>query len=67
MATIAQLNRKLAHTGVECYKGDGYFYFVEVREDIALDKVPPSVYTMRFNDLTLQQWVDHVEAHQKGN
>lgn len=66
MATIAQLNRKLAHTGVECYKGDGYFYFVEVREDIPLDKVPPSVYTMRFTDLTLQQWIDHVESHQRG-
>lgn len=67
MATIAQLNRKIAHTGVECYKGNGYFYFVEVRDDIALDKVPPSIYTMSFNDLTLAQWVAHVEQHQKGN
>lgn len=70
MATITQLNRKIAHTGVECFKGNGYFYFIEVGDHVPFEHVPPSVYTMSFNTLTLAQWVAHVEDHitaAKGN
>lgn len=64
MSTVAQLNRAIAHTGVECYKGNGYFYFMEVRDDVPYELVPPSVYSNSFACMTLSQWVAHVTDHQ---
>lgn len=63
MATIAQLNRKIAHTGIECYKADGYFYFMGVRDDVPVELEPRSVYSNTFSTMTLSEWVDYVEDH----
>ena len=52
--TIAKINAAIAKHGIEIVKGNGYFWFFgEI--DI------PSVYTCHLRDLTLEQWVQHVE------
>ena len=52
--TLAADNARLAEHGVELVKGDGYFWFDGARD-------VPSVYVYRLNELTLKQWVEHVE------
>ena len=62
-ATIPGINKRIARHGVRFHKGHGYFYFMPL-DTIPLDQVMPdvdSVYTPRVTDLTLNQWVEHVD------
>lgn len=63
MATIKDLNRAIAHTGIECYKGAGYFYFTTSRDDISQEYIPESVMMTRFDLIPLSDWVAHVIDH----
>ena len=58
--TIAKINAAIAKHGIEIVKGNGYFWFDDLfaRETY---KDVPSVYTCHLRDLTLEQWVQHVE------
>jgi hypothetical protein len=61
--TLKNVNKAIAKHSVEMVKGHGYFYFMAL-ETVPLDLVLPeidSVYTMFMNDLTLEEWVQHVE------
>jgi len=58
--TIGRINAAIAKHGIEIVKGNGYFWFADVSTaDRYIDI--PSVYTCRLRDLTLEQWVQHVE------
>lgn len=59
--TIAKLNNQIRKHGIECVKGNGYFWFAEVGNVMLPGPCPSSVYTNRFSDLTLEQWLAHVK------
>ena len=58
--TIATLNKKIAHLGIECVKGAGYFYFMEL-EGTPFEHIPSSVYVTRFSDLSMDEWIAHAK------
>lgn len=58
--TIAKINAAIAKHGIEIVKGNGYFWFDDVSERETYTDIP-SVMTCHLRDLTLEQWVQHVE------
>lgn len=62
-ATIKGINKKIAHTGMEILKGNGYFYFMPLASEPMEREFPEvdSVYTPWLRDLSLDEWVNHVE------
>lgn len=61
-ATLKNVNAAIAKHGVIMYKGTGYFYFVgQTNEAPEI----PSIYTNFLYDLTLQDWVAHVDQNAK--
>ncbi|QNN99820.1 hypothetical protein P67b_00061 [Ruegeria phage Tedan] len=62
-ATVRGVNRRIAGRQIEMVKGHGYFYFMPTPDcplDLDLPEVD-SVYTCHITDLTVEQWVAHVE------
>ena len=59
--TIAKINAAIAKHGIEIVKGNGYFWFFGEVESHPGSIDIPSVYTCHLRDLTLEQWVQHVE------
>ncbi len=66
MATLAQLNQKIAPLGYECVKDYDYFWFTELGNVMVPGPPPPSVYVRRFNDLSLDAWIKHVTDWHNG-
>ena len=62
-ATIKAVNKAIAQFGVEIVKEghQGYFWFATLPEAPSLVEIP-AVYTPRITDLTVEQWVEHVET-----
>lgn len=56
--TMNKINAAIKETGFELFKGNGYFYFMDVTEDFSAGDTPPSVYTMRLRDLSLEAWIE---------
>lgn len=60
--TIRAINEAIAPHGVFLAKGPGYFYFMGAAGAPAgIEGYLPSVYTTRLTDLSLDDWVAHVE------
>lgn len=55
--TINKINAAIAKHGVEIVRGNGYFYFIGPEAE----KIP-SIYTCHLRDLTLQEYINHVEG-----
>lgn len=55
---LATVNKAIAHLRIELVRGDGYFYFAALDGAPMETNIPPSVYTMRLNDLTLDEWIN---------
>lgn len=64
MSSIATLNSFIKHLNLECVKHHDYFYFMHGDGDDLSAVVPDSVYVRRFGELTLRQWVEHVNDAQ---
>lgn len=71
MLTLKQVNKAIEEAGfkdIELVKsGEGYFYFWPTCEKRHwLDQLnTKSVYVMRLNQLTLEQWLDELRTFQK--
>lgn len=59
--TYTQVDKALAPYGVQLVRGTGYFYFADTGEAFIAHLIP-SVYATRLHDLTLAEWVAHVES-----
>lgn len=61
-ATMAKVNAAIAPHGIYLAKGPGYFWFgAEASAPDGIEECIESVYVNRLADLTLEQWVAHVE------
>lgn len=60
-ATMKNINEAIAKHGLEVVKGKGYFYFADTSEAFVADRVP-SVWSAQLRCLSLEGWVEHVEA-----
>ena len=58
--TINKINAALAKHGIEIVKANGYYWFDDVAGTGPYVYIP-SVYAPYLRDLTLEQWVQHVE------
>lgn len=55
--TIAQLNKEIAHHGVELVKGRGYFYFASLDDRCIAERAQPaSIYVYAFNHADAAWW-----------
>jgi len=61
LATLKKVNQAIAARGIELVKHFDYFYFVGLTDE-AMDNLPESVYVRRITDLTLDQWLAHVNG-----
>jgi len=61
LATLKKVNQAIATRGVELVKHFDYFYFVGLNDE-AMDNLPESVYVRCITDLTLDQWLAHVNG-----
>lgn len=61
--TIAAINKRIAHHGVEVVRGLGYFYFMALDTEPLEKEFPEidSVYTMRLDTMSVDDWVSHVD------
>ena len=57
--TIAKLNAKIAHRGIELVKGRGYFYFAILDGFPDDTELPKRVFVPHFNRMTIDQWMDY--------
>jgi len=66
VTTIKNVNAAIAHYNVEMVKGAGYFYFVGLAgASYHLDDLISSIYSNYLRDMSIQQYVDHVEDNLK--
>jgi hypothetical protein len=66
VATIKKVNAAIAKYDVEMVKGTGYFYFVGLAgSSYHLDDLISSIYSNSLRDMSIQQYVDHVEDYLK--
>lgn len=66
VTTIKNVNAAIAHYNVEMVKGTGYFYFAPLPgAPNHLDDLIPSIYSNHLRDMSIQQYVDHVEDNLK--
>ena len=56
--TLAKVNAKIAHRGIELVKGHGYFYFAILPGFPDDTPLPESVMVPHFNRMTAAQWLD---------
>lgn len=61
MSNLAQFNKMIKPLGIKCLNGKGYFYFIETGE-IPVEHIPDSVYVYRFNELTIEQWIECIKG-----
>lgn len=54
MTTLRQVNHAVRPLGVELIRGDGYFYFLDLRTQ---DQIGSSVTVFRLNHASLDFWV----------
>jgi hypothetical protein len=63
-ATINKINAAIAKHGLEVVKGNGYFWFAALSDDVSPYSVGvPSVYSMTLRCMSLEDWIAHVEHH----